>query len=81
MTQDNYKGFAMFNDVMDDALRTRNRAVVLSNITVDNMKESKLSPKGVTLVLGYFSSIPQEERKQVQQEFVKEMSSRGFQLS
>ena len=81
MIQDNYKGFALFSDVLDESARSRNRAVVLSNITVDNMRDTKLSPKGVTLVLGYFSAIPKEERQAVQQEYVKEMNTRGFQLS
>lgn len=81
MTKTNYKGFELFSDVADVALKCRNRGVVLANIAVDNMRESKLSPKGVTLVLGYFNSIPEAERKDVQEAFVQSMGERGFQLS
>ena len=81
MSIDNYKGFALFNDVEDAELRTRNRAVVLANIAEDNMREQKLSPKGVLLVLGYFSSVPEKERAKVQTAFVESMGQRGFILA
>jgi len=81
MIQDNYKGFALFSDVMDKEVRIRNRATVLANISQDNMRENKLSPKGVSLVLGYFSSIPEDERLAVRAAFVESMNSRGFELA
>jgi len=81
MSIDKYKGFELFNDVVDLPLRTRNRAVVLANIAVDNMRDKKLSPKGVTLLLGYFNQLPLEERVGVQSAFVEDMSVRGFKLS
>jgi NADPH-dependent 7-cyano-7-deazaguanine reductase QueF-like protein len=81
MSIDNYKGFELFNDIAEQSLRTRNRAVVLANMIVDNMREKKLSPKGVTLVLGYFNQIPLPERKEVQAALVEDMSARGFQLA
>lgn len=76
MTQQ-FQGFDLFND-QDDALRTRNRACVLSNIFQDNSKDAKLTPKGLKLVLGYFQQIPADERKTVEQAFTEQMKQRGF---
>lgn len=81
MIQDNYKGFALFNDVVNAQLRINNQATVLANIAADNMRDSKLSPKGVSLVLGYFSAISPEDRANVQIGFVNKMKEHGFQLS
>jgi hypothetical protein len=81
MSNDNYKGFALFNDIEDVVLRTRNRGVVLANMAIDNMRDQKLSPKGVLLVLGYFNTIPEKERINVQASFVESMNQRGFQIS
>lgn len=77
--QNEFKGFSLFTDVADAELRTRNRAVVLSNIAEDNkLGNDRISPKGVALMLGYFAQIPQEERKQCTSEFAAEMTKRGF---
>ena len=75
-----YKGFALFNDVEDDALRIRNRAVVLSNIAESNIKDKRINVKGVSLILGYFNQIPMEERNNVKDKFKADMISRGFAL-
>lgn len=81
MINDNFKGFALFSDVMDASLRANNRAAVLANIVADNMQDGKLSPKGVTLTLGYFAAIPKEERAIVQPSFVSKMKERGYELA
>jgi hypothetical protein len=81
MSIDNYKGFELFNDIAEKTLRTRNRAVVLANMIVDNMRDKKLSPKGVVLVLGYFNQIPNQEREEVQKALVEDMNVRGFKLA
>ena len=78
---DTFSGFNLFNDIDDDLLRIRNRAVVLANMYCDNSKDGKTTPKGAYLVLGYFSKIPEYEREAVQAKFVEDMSARGYQLS
>lgn len=80
---DNFRGFNLFNDIEDVALRNRNRAVVLANIAVDHLsrKSKMISPKGASLVLGYFSNIPEAERADVQERFKQRMFENGFQLS
>lgn len=80
---ENYRGFSLFNDIGDVVLRNRNRAVVLSNLAVDHMskKTKAISPKGASLVLGYFSNIPEEDRADVQERFKQRMIENGFQLS
>lgn len=81
MTNKNeYKGFALFNDVEDDALRTRNRAVVLANIAESNIKDRRINAKGAGLILGYFNQIPLVERNGVKDKFKADMISRGFAL-
>lgn len=81
MTKSTYKGFELFNDIEDQALRTRNRAVVLANMADDHTKNKLISPNGAGLMLGYFSQIPEIERKEVQEVFIKNMKERGFVLT
>ena len=78
--KNDYKGFALFNDVEDEALRTRNRAVVLANIADMNIKDKRINPKGASLLLGYFNQIPMEDRAVVKDMFKATMLSRGFAL-
>lgn len=67
-----------FKSIKDEELRTRNRAVVMSNIYEDNAIKDGISPKGATLLFGYFKQIPDDERKVVFSEFKKKMKERGF---
>lgn len=77
-----FKGYGLFNDIDDCALRNRNRAVVLANMAEDHIdrKSHKVSQKGVVLILGYFMQIPEEERGDVQDRFSENMRQRGFGL-
>lgn len=75
-----YKGFELFNDIADAVLRTRNRAVVLSNMAQDHSKNQRINAKGVSLILGYFNQIPEEERNNVKEQFATVMQQRGFRL-
>jgi len=78
MEQNNYRGYSLFND-QGQVLRTRNRGVVLSNIAEDHLTEDKkITPKGAALLMGYFSSIPVEERKEASVAFAKFMTDKGF---
>lgn len=80
MIKNEYKGFSLFSDVEDIDLRTRNRAVVLSNIAEQNIKDRRINSKGVALILGYFNQIPMAERAGVKDKFKADMISRGFAL-
>lgn len=74
-----YKGFSLFNEIQDADLRTRNRAVILANITEDNLTPNKrVTPKGAVLVLGYFTCIPDEEKEAAQKAYLRTMQERGF---
>lgn len=75
-----FKGLNLFNDIEDIVLRTRNRAVVLSNLYQDNCENGKINLKGATTLLGYFDKIPEGERKLVQEKFVEDMRLRGFKV-
>lgn len=78
--KNDYKGFCLFNDVEDEALKTRNRAVVLANIAESNIKDQRINAKGVALILGYFNQIPLAERAPVKEKFKADMIGRGFAL-
>ncbi len=80
LNKDMFKGFSLFNDIEDIDLRNRNRAVVLTNIAQDNVRNKMISPKGASLILGYFGLINPNERKDVQERFVINMAQRGMQL-
>lgn len=77
----NFRGFNLFNDVEDQELRNRNRACVLCNIAVDNTRNKLISPKGASLILGYFGLVPPEEREEVKSKFTVRMKESGFALS
>lgn len=82
MTQYNtFKGFNLFNDIEDTALRNRNRACVLCNIAVDNTRNKLISPKGASLILGYFGLLDMKDRNDVQTRFTQRMLESGFALS
>ncbi len=83
MTQEyvEYKGFSLFFDIEDSALRSRNQAVVLANMAESNSKNRRITPNGAGLIIGYFDKIPKEERKSVYDKFVVEMKSRGFEYA
>lgn len=75
-----FKGFELFSDIEDDALRTRNRAVVLANLAEDHTKDRRISAKGAGLILGYVQSIPEGERNSVRLAFAENMKQRGYAL-
>lgn len=83
MTQEyvEYKGFSLFFDIEDSALRSRNQAVVLANMAESNSKNRRITPNGAGLIIGYFDRIPKEERKTVYDKFVVEMKARGFEYA
>lgn len=77
-----YKGFSLFNDIDDAALRTRNRAVTLCNIAeAHTNKEKRISPGGASLMIRYTEQIPQEERKEMLSKMVVFMKERGYELT
>ena len=73
-----YKGFSLFNDVDDEALRNRNRAVIMANIVEQNTKQNKNTPKRAAIALGYFSCINEKDRKKVQALFDTRITEMGY---
>lgn len=78
--KDTFKGFALFSDIEDVALRNRNRAVVLANMAQDHCKNNLISPNGAGLILGYFKAVPAEEREGLMPIFLQQMKERGFHM-
>lgn len=56
MSDNNYKGYSLFNDVEDVSLRTWNRCVVLCNVNKDH---------GEAFVEGYSSRLGKVEKMQM----------------
>lgn len=78
MSKDAYKGFELFSDIEDLALRSRNRGVVMANIAETYSRNQRISANGSGLIIGYFQSIPPEERKAAELAFTNSMKERGF---
>lgn len=82
MQPNDFKSYALFNDLNDVSLRNRNRAVVLANIASDHIdrKSKRISAKGAALILGYFAHIEEADRDEVKANFADNMKQRGFAL-
>lgn len=81
VNKDSYKGYSLFKDITDTALRIRNQAVVLCNIAETNTVKGLISPRGAGLILGYFNFIDEADRASVKEDFKKKMLERGFKLT
>jgi hypothetical protein len=78
----NFRGFPLFNDVPDLALKSHNRAAIMTNIAEDHQtSDKKINVKGASLLIGYFQSIPETERKALAASFAKTMTERGFAIA
>lgn len=73
-----YKGYDLFNDIEDKALQARNRAVVMANMIEPHVKDGRLTERGTHLALGYFGSIPEEDRKALYKAFEQQCKDRGY---
>jgi len=73
-----YKGFPLFNDIEDVALKQRNRAVIMANIAEKYTKAKKISLKGASLIIGYFNEVPLEDRKTLEAKFTEVMKERNY---
>ena len=78
MQNNNYKTLLLFSDIEDSALRTRNRAVIMANVSEQHTKKNKLTVQGVALVLGYFNAVPEDERKDLYSAYESQMKERGY---
>jgi hypothetical protein len=77
-----YKGYSLFNDIEDNVLRTRNRAVTLANMAESHMTPKKqITPKGAATMLKYMELIPAEERTPVTERFIQAMQERNYVLA
>lgn len=78
MQNDNYKTLPLFSDIEDKSLQSRNRAVIMANVSEQYTKKGKITAKGAALVLGYFNNIPMEDRKNVEECYRNAMKERGY---
>lgn len=78
MQNDNYKTLPLFSDIEDKDLQSRNRAVIMANVSEQYTKKGKITAKGASLVLGYFNCVPLEDRKEVEENYRNAMKERGY---
>ncbi len=76
--ESSFKGYDLFLDIEDKALRNRNQAIILANIAEDNTKNRLITAKGVELIFGYFHKIDDSEKMDVQARFKENMRQRGY---
>lgn len=74
----NYKGMPLFNDVEERSIQTNNRAAVMANTMQEHSQKSKVSPRGLSLILGYFNELPVFDRAAVNEAFKEQLVQRGL---
>jgi hypothetical protein len=79
-SENEYRGYSLFNGLEDKSLQCYNRARILSNMSQDNVKGGRITPKGAALVIGYFNQFNDEDRKLVLPKFKEMMIKEGFHL-
>lgn len=79
---EHFKGFSLFNDVEDEALRAFNRARILVNVAEDNtLPNGCLNGKGSALIVQYFQKVAVDDRKAAYDKFNELMKASGFQIT
>lgn len=73
-----YRGLPLFMDVTDRDIQTNNRAAMMANCLEENTFKARVSPKGLSLVLGYFNSLPVFDRAAVHEAFQAQLVKRGL---
>lgn len=76
--KNDYKGYSLFNDVEDEALRARNRAVVMLNLLQDHTRDKLVSEAGLRLLREYFESLPHVDRFDTYAQFQQQIKDRGY---
>ena len=74
--------YSLFEDVKDEALRNRNRGVIMANIYEDNLLNgNNVSMTGVKQVVSYYNRIPKDERLEAMDAFRNCMRERGYEVA
>lgn len=74
-----YKGYNLFNSVKPKEIQANNRGAMMANIFGEfAQKDGRASPRALSLIMGYFQEIPQEERADAKLAFHHHAKERGF---
>jgi hypothetical protein len=76
-----YKGYSLFNDIEDEALRLRNRGVVLANMAEMGMSGTNIKHGATADIIGYFSNVPVEDRQEVLAVMTDALAERGIKVT
>lgn len=74
-------GYSIFNDEEykeHKELQQRNRAVTMCNIFEAAQRDKQMAPKLSAILVNYFNAIPAEERKDLYEEYIRQMKERGY---
>ena len=80
MSVNEYKGYSLFNDVADKALRIRNRAVVMANIASAGRDGESITLSATDDLFRYFNLIDKAEQKETNKAFVARLKEEGFNI-
>ena len=75
-----YKGYSLFNDITDKALRIRNRGVVMANMAIDGKKGTGVGAGAAADLFKYLGYVDQAERKDVLNAFITRMNEEGYKV-
>ena len=74
----NYQGMPLFENVEDRSIQVNNRAAVMANTMEEHSNKGKVSPRGLSLILGYFNELPVFDRAAVNEAFKQLLIERGL---
>lgn len=75
-----FKGYSLFVEIEDFALRARNRAVIMANIFEEHYNSAlgKVSALGLKNILEYFKEVPDLDKAQAFAAFNTILQERGI---
>jgi hypothetical protein len=76
--ENEFMGYGLFNDIEDEQLRTRNRAVAMGNITERFLTNAGITVEGHNMLTGYFGQVPEGERAAVFTSYIEHLPLVGI---
>ena len=71
-----FRGYGLFNDVEDKEIQIFNRARTLVNIMDDHSKGDEVNGTGAMICMGYFKSLPGDDRMAVHEKAFQMLEER-----
>lgn len=79
MSVNKVRGYSLFNEVKDENLQARNRAMAMTNIMEDNLyDDGRVTQGGMQYSIEYYEQIPEDARALLYANLQTELKSRGM---